>query len=68
MRLIRIKQVMNMTGISRAYIYMMAQKGEFPTPVKLSERSSAWIESEVYEWIDERIALRDNQKSHGDYI
>lgn len=57
-RLIRLRDVMTKTGLSRSYVYALAQKGQFPKPVKLSERSSAWIESEVQSWIDERIKQR----------
>ena len=57
-RLIRLREVMTKTGLSRSYVYALAQKGQFPKPVKLSERSSAWIESEVQNWIDERIQQR----------
>lgn len=59
MRLIRIREVMMLTGISKPYIYAMAQKGDFPPPVKLSVRSSAWVESEVKDWIANRIKLRE---------
>ena len=57
-RLIRLREVMTKTGLSRSYVYALSQKGQFPKPVKLSERSSAWIESEVQDWIDERIQAR----------
>jgi prophage regulatory protein len=64
MRLIRIKEVMKLTGISRAYVYVLAHKGEFPAPVKLTERSSAWVEEEVKQWIESRIQERN--KVHSD--
>jgi len=64
MRLIRIREVMKLTGISRAYIYVLAQKGEFPAPVKLSERSSAWVEEEVRDWIANRIKERNRAYEH----
>lgn len=57
-RLIRIGEVLAKTGISRSYCYAMANQGKFPAPVKLSERSSAWVESEVDSWIAMRIAQR----------
>jgi prophage regulatory protein len=57
----KIPKVMEQTGLSRSHLYALAQKGEFPRPVKLTERSSAWVESEVQEWIDSRIALRDGE-------
>jgi prophage regulatory protein len=58
-RLLKIKHVIQITGVSRSHLYALAQKGEFPKQVKLTERSSAWVESEVQGWIDSRIAQRD---------
>jgi len=58
-RLLKLKTVIEITGVSRSHIYALAQKGLFPKPVKLTERSSAWVEAEVLAWIDTRIAARD---------
>lgn len=58
-RLIKLNDVMAITGLSRSHTYALAMQGLFPKPVKLTERSSAWVESEVQDWIDSRIAQRD---------
>jgi len=47
------------TSISRSHIYALIESGEFPKQVSLSERSVAWVETEIDEWIDSRIAARD---------
>ena len=60
-KLIKLKDVIDITGLSRSFVYALAQKGDFPKPVKLSERSSAWVKSEVDDWIDARIATRDRR-------
>lgn len=60
-KLIKLKDVLDITGLSRSFVYALAQKGEFPKPVKLSERSSAWVQSEVDDWIDARISSRDRR-------
>ena len=60
-KLLKLNDVMAATGLSRSYIYALAQQGSFPKPIKLSERSSAWVQSELEEWIDSRIALRDQE-------
>ena len=54
--LLRLPEVMRLTGLSRATLYALAKQKRFPRPIKLSERSSAWVESEVSAWIAERIA------------
>ena len=53
--LLRLQQVINRTGLGRSSIYSMASKGEFPKPIKIGLRSSAWLENEVRDWIRERI-------------
>ncbi len=60
-KLLKLKDVLAITGLSRSYVYALAQQDLFPKPIKLTERSSAWVESEVQEWIASRIALRDGE-------
>ncbi len=60
--LLRISEVRRLTGLSDSAIYRAAQRGQFPKPLKLSERSSAWVESEVRGWIASRIAERDTAR------
>jgi prophage regulatory protein len=59
--LIRMKHVMEMTSLSKSYLYHLSAKGEFPRSVALvpGGTSKAWIKSEIQEWINERIAERD---------
>ncbi|WP_458735384.1 AlpA family transcriptional regulator [Zobellella taiwanensis] len=59
MRLIKLKEVMDCTGLARSTIYKFISEDSFPKPVPLGERAVAWIEGEIQEWILERIALRD---------
>jgi prophage regulatory protein len=60
-RLIRLPEVEAKTGLKRASIYAAAQKGNFPRPIKISARASAWRESEVAGWIASR--LRDSGRT-----
>ena len=60
-QLIKLKEVLSITGLSRSYIYALAQQNLFPKPVKLTERSSAWVAAEVEAWIESRIAFRDGE-------
>ena len=59
LRLLRLPEVIDRTGLSSSGIYAMAANGAFPKPVKLSARSSAWVESEVSDWLATRVAERD---------
>jgi prophage regulatory protein len=61
--LLRLPDVLARTGLSRSSVYDKAAAGEFPQPIKIGERASAWIAAEVDAWIEERIrASRDTQQ------
>ena len=63
-RFIRLKEVLAICGKSRSSVYDAIKKGDFPRPVKLQGRSSAWIKSEVDEWAAQCIrASRHNAKT-----
>lgn len=55
----RLPQVKARTGLSRSEIYRRIALGDFPTPIKLGLRASAWSKHEVDTWISQRIAARD---------
>lgn len=55
-RFIRRKEVQAKTGLGASSIYAMMKQGKFPKAITLSERRVAWIESDVDQWISERIA------------
>lgn len=55
-RLIRRKDVQAKTGLGASSIYAMMKNGEFPLCLNLSKRRVAWIESEIDQWIANRIA------------
>ena len=40
-------------------IYELISQGKFPKQIKLSVRSSGWLESEIDEWIAARVSERD---------
>ena len=59
-RFLRLPEVQRRTGLSRSTIYVRVEEGRFPRPVARGGRAGGWIESEVDEWIRERIsASRD---------
>ncbi|MGF1828912.1 AlpA family transcriptional regulator [Photobacterium angustum] len=59
MRLIRLKEVMSLTGLGRSSIYKFMEESRFPKSVSLGDRAVAWIESEIEDWIVDKIAERD---------
>lgn len=57
----RLPKVRARCGLSRSEIYRRIAAGDFPKPIKLGERASAWAEHEVTAWIASRIAARDGK-------
>ncbi len=60
-RILRLSDVVNVTGLSRSAIYQSMKTGDFPHSISLGLRSIGWIESEVQAWIDSKIAVTRNQ-------
>jgi prophage regulatory protein len=53
-RMLRLPQVIQLTGLGRDSIYRLGNTGQFPRPRKISERASAWREDEIQKWIESR--------------
>jgi predicted DNA-binding transcriptional regulator AlpA len=58
-RFIRLDEVLTMCRKSRSSVYELIKKGEFPAPVKLRGRSSAWISNEIVQWLKSCIDARE---------
>lgn len=54
-RILRLPAVKASTGLSRSTIYLRVAKGTFPKPVSLGERAVGWVESEIQQWLEQRI-------------
>lgn len=55
-RLIRLASVEQQTGLKKSAIYAGAKVGTFPQPIRLSRRCVVWRETEIQQWIAQRIA------------
>lgn len=50
-RIIRIKTVLEVTGLSRSTLYRKMAAGSFPKRVRISDRCTGWRQSAVNEWM-----------------
>jgi len=66
MRLIRLKEVMSISGLGRSSIYKFMEEGRFPMSISLGERAIAWEVSEVEEWVLDKIEKRN--KVIGEFV
>lgn len=54
--LYRVNQLTAEIGISRAHLYQLVKRGEFPQPIKIGDRAIAWPAQAIEAWIAERAA------------
>lgn len=50
-RILRIKTVLDRTGLSRSTLYRRIQAGRFPPQVRIAERCTGWRESAINNWL-----------------
>ena len=55
-RFLRISEVIFVTGLSKATLYRLMAKGQFPKQIKISSGAVGWRESEVMDWLDQKTA------------
>lgn len=63
MRIMRLEEVMSVTGFKRSSVYKYMAIGTFPKPVSLSDKAVGWVSTEIDDWIKARIAERDQRHS-----
>lgn len=56
-RILRLPDVIALTGLSRSTIYAYMKANNFPKSVALGARSVGWLEADIVEWIESRIAI-----------
>jgi prophage regulatory protein len=50
-RILRLKTVLERTGLCRSTLYRKMDNGTFPRNIKISARCAGWRESAVAEWL-----------------
>ena len=54
-RMLRLAQVIDATGLGKTTIYELQAEGTFPKRVKITSHSVGWVEAEVQAWLANRI-------------
>jgi prophage regulatory protein len=55
--MLRRRDVLRRTGLSRSTIYAYIAAKQFPSPIPLGPRAVGWVEDEINAWIEERIRI-----------
>lgn len=65
MRFLRVKEIQEITGLSKTTIWRLEKCGKFPKRHKISSSAVGWLESEIEKWIEQRTrpSLSDLQRN-----
>ncbi len=61
-QLLRLALVSKQTAMPKSSVYAAIAKGLFTHPIKIGERMSAWLQSEVTAIVNARIAGKSNDE------
>ncbi len=59
MKVLKLKAVIEKTTLCHSTIYKLISEGGFPRPIDLTGRAVGWVDSEVDDWIVNKIEARD---------
>ena len=51
-RILRLPEVMRLTGLSKTTIHCRYREGTFPRPLRLGPKSIGWRREEILEWLE----------------
>lgn len=63
--ILRLTVVLQRTGLSRSSLYTYINAGTFPKPISLGARCVGWLETEINNWIQQRITASRGGNTHG---
>lgn len=57
-RLLRLDEVCNRIALSRATVYRLEGRGEFPERIRVTECAVRWSERAISSWIESREPIK----------
>ncbi|MCW4438886.1 MULTISPECIES: helix-turn-helix transcriptional regulator [Vibrio] len=66
MRLIKLKEVLHKTGLSKATLYRLITAGKFPASIQIAYRAVAWEEDRIDEWLIKKVSESNFKREQAD--
>ena len=63
--ILRLPQVKARTGLGRSTLYRLVKDGKLKPPIRLSARSVGWLETDVSQFLAERVEASRADQSGG---
>ena len=64
MKFLRLSEVLDRTGLSKTTLYSLMRQNRFPQSIPISDRSVALSEEDVDAWLQEKMQMRDVNRSN----
>ena len=58
-KVLRMRELTETLGLSRAWINALVRRGDFPAPIRLGVKARGYLVRDVEQWLAEREAMRD---------
>ena len=55
-RILRLPEVLALTGLSLSTIYLRVEENTFPKQINLGSRAVGWLDSDVQNWLCDRVS------------
>lgn len=65
LKIYRLKEVRDITGLSTSSIYKQMRLGKFPPGVKITARSTGWSSEAVDAWVTSCLATPETEEVGG---
>lgn len=62
--MLRMRTVLERTGLSRSTLYRKMRDGTFPNQVQISEHCRGWRESAINRWMADPVSYKESQLGH----
>lgn len=53
-KIARLPRVEEVTGLKKTKIYDLMKHGDFPRPIRLTDKAVGWFEDDVEAWLNSR--------------
>jgi len=63
-KVLKVKEVAEEINVSVPQVYKLVSIGRFPKPIKLGERGSGWLITEIDAWLQSRVDARDEEAAN----
>jgi prophage regulatory protein len=51
----KLRELCARIQLSKSTVYLEIQRGNFPPPIKLTQKTNAWLESDIDTWLKAKI-------------